>query len=106
MLIVQSRNESELATILASMEGTVVVRRCADAPTPVATPDIISGTCSACPHFESRRTDFDRGGYVKWGTCHKLGANVNEHKEQCSAYKNEGKEVKVEERETRRIYVA
>lgn len=106
MLKVYSKNEKELATILSNMEGTRVIKYCADSPSPEEAPEIVPGTCSACPHFETRRSADDRGGLVKWGTCHKFGANVNEHKQQCSIYKDERKEESVEEREVRRIYVA
>lgn len=73
-------------------------------------PVVKEGTCSACPHFESRR-DEDRGQYAKWGQCKKMRANINEHHKYCTMRLKEigqWKEVKVDIRkaqETRRLYV-
>lgn len=54
MLIIESKHENELEALLKNMDGCRIVH--SDKPLePVKQLEVIEGTCSACPHFQSTR---------------------------------------------------
>lgn len=104
MLIIKSWNENEIAAILENVNGCMVIKDTEETNKGRIAPEVKPGTCSACEHFTSRRSENGRDKFVKWGFCNKINANVNEHRQACSMMGR--KEDKVEEQEVKRIHVA